>query len=419
MVAKSVLTASASPPAGYETMTDEVAVREWLASFGGAIAQADYYKVLVDAGFDSLGNMIFTSDQLLDSIEGDKMKPGHALRIARDAEQMVQAMGHIGTTVPSEPDQSGAALSGVDARKIAGNPPTFPPGHGNMPPSREEVEGWISKMIPWARMWSPSIANGIIHRRDKDPDPATRVQSIMGIEEEEDVYLGAQLLAMLPDKPRMMIDNTTQDQSSGMQILDIILSNFYKLDNDYLIALQDKFAAQDPVQDPGKLTLRLVEWRNMKKSLINKKIAVTELTQLGSLKKMMHGLKPAEAAIEAAELIKDRALTSSEILRLLDNIASKHETKFPGSKAKPNPNPNPNQNTKQTSGFMAQQKSVGPCFRWELSKMSSCKLGDKCHFRHDPDRKNKDDPETVAMAKKIPCPHKECTLGDKCVFKHD
>ena len=46
-------------------MTDELAVREWLASFGGAIAEANYYKVLADAGFDSLANMIFTHDQLL------------------------------------------------------------------------------------------------------------------------------------------------------------------------------------------------------------------------------------------------------------------------------------------------------------------------------------------------------------------
>ena len=65
MVAKSILTPSASPPAGWQSMTDELAVREWLASFGGAIAEANYYKVLADAGFDSLANMIFTHDQLL------------------------------------------------------------------------------------------------------------------------------------------------------------------------------------------------------------------------------------------------------------------------------------------------------------------------------------------------------------------
>ena len=43
MVASSVpLVASAYPPEGFRLMSDEDAVRAWLASFRGAIATADY-----------------------------------------------------------------------------------------------------------------------------------------------------------------------------------------------------------------------------------------------------------------------------------------------------------------------------------------------------------------------------------------
>ena len=41
-------------------MTDHDAVRAWIASFGGAITAADYADEMIDAGYDSLDNMIFT-----------------------------------------------------------------------------------------------------------------------------------------------------------------------------------------------------------------------------------------------------------------------------------------------------------------------------------------------------------------------
>ena len=313
---------------------------------------------------------------------------------------------------------------------MAGTPPNFPPGQGNQPPTREEVGAWISKMIPWCRIWSPQIADAIIMRRDNPQEPITRIQSMSGVEDDDDVYLGAQLLARLPDKSRMLLDDTTQDESSGMKIIDILMKTVYKMDDDYLIALQDKFINQDPVQDPGKLAIRVVEWKNARKNLINKKVPVSELTQLGSLKKIMNGLKPAEAAMEAAELIKERALTSAEILKLLENIASKHEPKLPGAKANPKPNPkpnsNPNNNTnpnpnntqKDTTGLMADWKSGQPCFNWGLSKLKDCKWGDKCKHTHEPHKKNSDDPALLERAKRLPCPYSQCTLGDKCVFKH-
>ena len=104
MVAENVLIVSASPLAGYESMTEEVAVRAWLSSFGGIIAQAEYHTILADAAFDSLDNMIFTHTQLLTAVGEENMKVGHAMRIARDAAQMIRALGStdkdLSTLVP-------------------------------------------------------------------------------------------------------------------------------------------------------------------------------------------------------------------------------------------------------------------------------------------------------------------------------
>ena len=51
-------------------MSDADAVRAWLSSFRGAIATADYATDMVDAGYDSLENMIFTKDELQDISRG-------------------------------------------------------------------------------------------------------------------------------------------------------------------------------------------------------------------------------------------------------------------------------------------------------------------------------------------------------------
>ena len=58
------LTSSASPPEGFTTMSDADAVRAWLISFGGAIATANYADEMIEAGYDSLDNMIFDADLL-------------------------------------------------------------------------------------------------------------------------------------------------------------------------------------------------------------------------------------------------------------------------------------------------------------------------------------------------------------------
>ena len=80
VASSSPLVASAYPPEGYRLMSDADAVRAWLASFRGAIAAANYADEMIEAGYDSLDNMIFSKDELQESVASLNDKPGHASR---------------------------------------------------------------------------------------------------------------------------------------------------------------------------------------------------------------------------------------------------------------------------------------------------------------------------------------------------
>ena len=89
-------TASTRPPIGYDTMDGEQQVRAWLDLFGEKISNADYADGMIENGWDSLANMIFTATDLMDAMP-DTMKMGHANRIARDAEVML-ALSYLAAT---------------------------------------------------------------------------------------------------------------------------------------------------------------------------------------------------------------------------------------------------------------------------------------------------------------------------------
>ena len=48
---------------------------------------------MIEAGYDCLENMVFSADDLMDSVED--MKQGHANRISRDAAAMLEDMGNV------------------------------------------------------------------------------------------------------------------------------------------------------------------------------------------------------------------------------------------------------------------------------------------------------------------------------------
>ena len=169
MVAQSnPLVASAYPPEGYRKMTDHDAVRAWIASFGGAITAADYADEMIDAGYDSLDNMIFTKDELMDACEKLSDKPGHAGRIARDAVKMIEEIGSVGPDLPStEVEGTGLGLGLPDSVKLAGQAPAFPSGVGGKTVGRSAVESWLDREIIWCRLWSKQSANALVMHRDK------------------------------------------------------------------------------------------------------------------------------------------------------------------------------------------------------------------------------------------------------------
>ena len=108
-------------------MDGDSQVRAWLALFGGQIATADYADEMIAQGWDSLENMIFSADDLMDAMP-DSMKQGHANRIARDAVVMLENIGDLVVQVgsPAALPSASAGVVGVDSMKLAGAIPPAP-----------------------------------------------------------------------------------------------------------------------------------------------------------------------------------------------------------------------------------------------------------------------------------------------------
>ena len=115
---------------------------------------------MIEAGYDSLDNMIFTKDELQEAVASLSDKPGHAGRIARDAAKMVAEMGSVGPESPPEDiEGTDLGLGLADRIKMAGDAPPFPTGVGGKQVSRAQAEAWL--------LWSKQVANALVMRRDK------------------------------------------------------------------------------------------------------------------------------------------------------------------------------------------------------------------------------------------------------------
>ena len=101
---------------------------------------------MIEAGYDSLDNMIFTKDELQESVASLNDKPGHAGRIARDAAKMVAEMGSVGPESPPEDiEGTDLGLGLADRIKMAGDAPPFPTGVGGKQVSRAQAEEWLDR----------------------------------------------------------------------------------------------------------------------------------------------------------------------------------------------------------------------------------------------------------------------------------
>ena len=426
---------SANPPVGYDTMSGEDQVRRWLASFRGAIADADYVDAFMDSGYDSLENMVFSSEDLMDSIED--MKQGHANRIARDAAAMLENIGNIVTVAEVSPAPIGPAptgLNGVDSIKIAGAIPRPPTGDI----TRVAFGEWLGKVIPWLRLWSKELANAVVERRD---NPALNQAGLLGKhawDEGDNIILGSQLLASLGNEFKMHLTQSMQDASEGIDIMCTMMDRYYKVDDEYLLGLENRFKDQQPVQDIGQLRARLATWYSLRKELEDKGHPQSELTQKGSLLKVMSKITAFQACRDAVEVMqKGVPMPVSELLVLAEKLAARGERE--GKSEPKNKNKNDKNDKKLTLPpptnpdkpsipppppiipiAMVGGRSKRPCLAWGLKSLPECSHGDACAYNHDPAKYKNDHADTISVAKKIPCRFgSECERKGSCHFKHD
>ena len=443
MVAKiSPLVASAYPPEGYRLMSDDDAVRAWLASFRGAIAEANYADEMIEAGYDSLDNMIFTKDELQEAVASLSDKPGHAGRIARDAVKMVEEMGSVGLesgleTAPEDIEGTDLGLKMSDRVQMAGEAPPFPTGVGGKQVSRAQAEAWLDREIVWSRQWSKQVASALVMRRDKGSLGIESIRAACGVKETHEAYLGSTLLSTIQDTEKVHLTRDDRDRSMGLDMIDTLLNRFMKMNTEHITKMHDRFTQQEPVDDVRQLSARMAAWREQRQRLRNAGQAPTEEIQLGSLGKVMAKLKDVKAAAAAAEVIKGQPLDLNDVMTLLDNVADQvdmNNEDEPARKPKPTPKPNSNPNPKpnpQPAGNpspiapIAMQgsarKTGKPCLHWVLTKLGGdCKMMDKCPHDHDPKMKGTDAPEALAIAKGIKCRnHPGCKFGDDCCYSHD
>ena len=251
-------------------MSDADAVHTWLVSFRGTIATADYANDMIDAGYDSLENMIFTKDELQEAVESLNDKPGHAGRIARDAAKMVQEIGSVGPEATLEDiEGSDLGLDLSDAVKMAGEAPPFPTGAGGKPPVRSMVESWLDKMIIWTRIWSKQVANALVMRRDKGSMGIESIRAACRVREAHEVYLGSKLLATIHDTEKVHITRDEQDRSMGLDMIDTLLTRYMKMNTEHITKMHDRFTQQPAVEDVRQLSARLAAWRDLRRKLKN------------------------------------------------------------------------------------------------------------------------------------------------------
>ena len=436
VASSSPLVASAYPPEGYRLMSDADAVRAWLASFRGAIAAANYADEMIEAGYDSLDNMIFSKDELQESVASLNDKPGHASRIARDAAKMVAEMGSIGPESPPEDiEGTDLGLGLADRIKMAGDAPPFPTGVGGKQVSRAQAEAWLDREIVWTRLWSKQVANALVMRRDKGSLGIESIRAACRVKETHEAYLGSTLLGTIHDTEKVHLTRDDRDRSMGLDMIDTLLSRFMKMNTEHITKIHDRFTQQEPLDDVRQLSARMAAWREQRQRLRNAGQAPTEEIQLGSLGKVMAKLKDVKAAAAAAEVIKGQPLDLTDVMTLLDNVADQVDmnnedepAKKPKPTPKPNPNPKPNPQPNGNPGPIvptvmqgSTRKTGRPCLHWVLTKLGGdCKMIDKCPHEHDPKMKGSDDPSALTIAKGIKCRnHPGCKFGEDCIYSHE
>ena len=106
----------------------------------------------------------------------------------------------------------------------------------------------------------------------------------------------------------------------------IMIDRFAKVDDAYLLGLQDRFRNQQAVlvHDISELSNKLAAWRSEVKVLKDKGLPQNELTQKGSLLKVVSRLPEIQACVDSVEVVqKGRPISLNDLSDMCDRFASR------------------------------------------------------------------------------------------------
>ena len=143
-------------------------IREILAKVS-ASNLAKYYKVMTDAGFDSVASLAIDLASFREVCPD--ILPGHAQAILSHGRKQQEAMRQVeprrALEAGSEPAPTAVSdRHSIEKRGLAG---PFPPFPVNAEDDEAKVHAWFVGVTTWSRIWSIEVANACIHL-DKYPD---------------------------------------------------------------------------------------------------------------------------------------------------------------------------------------------------------------------------------------------------------
>ena len=98
----------------------------------------------------------------------------------------------------------------------------------------------------------------------------------------------------------------------------------FKVDDADVLELQDRFRNQQAVHDISELSNKLAAWRSEVKVLKDKGLPQNELTEKGSLLKVVSRLAEIQACVDSVEVMqKGRPISLNDLSDMCDRFASR------------------------------------------------------------------------------------------------
>ena len=198
-----------------------------------------YYKVMIDAGFDSIESLTLDLSSFREVCPD--ILPGHAQAILSRARKNQGGVRQEEPTRASEAGSEPAPIAvsydrhSIEKRGLAG---PFPPFPVNAEDDDAKVHSWFVAVATWSRIWSIEIANACIHI-EKNPDTTLSGAGI-AVKSDDDSYWGnCFVLAHQSEKSIMsLLMQEHKDDPKMSQILPVLAKMFRKKDDVYVDKLR-------------------------------------------------------------------------------------------------------------------------------------------------------------------------------------